>query len=660
MNIAADLSIVVVAGLVGALVAHVLRQPLILGYLAAGILLGPGLANAISDPANLELLAEIGVTLLLFGLGLELSIKEMQPVRRVALAGTAIQMVVCTTLGTLFGRWLGFDWVPSVWFGALVSVSSTIVVIKTLQSQGRIGTLSSRVMLGMLVAQDLAVIPLMIVLPRLASPDASLVTVAAGIAKAAFMLAAIATVGAKVFPWIIERVARSRSRELFLLVVTGLALGVGYVTHFFGLSAALGAFVAGLVLSESDYSHQALADIIPLRDVFSLLFFASVGTLLDPRPLLEQLPLVLSTIAVVGLGKGLVFAGVVRAFGYRNVIPLASGLALFQVGEFSFVLGRVGLTSGAISTDLYTLVLHTALLTMTMTPLVAGLTTPAYGWLSRRRSREPVQTINMPATALENHVVVVGAGRVGSALASVLQQLKLPFVVVEIEHRRFEHAKHEGFPIVYGDASQPTVLEAAHVENARLVLVTTPDLMSARTLIEHVRAVNPKTDIVVRAEDFVVAKTLQHLAVTEVVQPEFEASLEMTRQALLHLEVPTPEILALTDRLRSDRYAATYARHPDAYAELSRLGAASRFLDLRWIRVQPLSAVAGRTIGELQVRSAMGISIVGIVRNGLLRSNPGPDERFEDADLVAVVGNREALAGFERAASGATAGLPPA
>ena len=649
MGIAADLSLVIIAGLAGAIAAHRLRQPLILGYLAAGILLGPSFTNAISDAANLELLAEIGVTLLLFGLGLELSLKEMQVVRAVAMAGTAIQMLACTLLGAAFGRWLGLDWVPSIWLGALVSLSSTIVVIKTLQAQGRIGTLSSRVMLGMLVAQDLAVIPLMIILPRLSSPDAGLATIALSAGKAALLLAGIATVGSRVFPWIVEHAARAGSRELFLLVVTALALGVGYLTHFFGLSAALGAFVAGLVLSESDYSHQALADIVPLRDVFSLLFFASVGTLLDPAQLVDHLPLVLLTLGAVCIGKGLVFAGVVRAFGYRNIIPLASGLALFQVGEFSFVLARVGLTTNALPQDLYALVLNTALVSMALTPIVAGFTSPVYGWFSRRKRREPVQSLNIPAEGLDNHVVVVGAGRIGNSLALVLQQLRLPFVLVEFEHRRFELAKQRGYPIVYGDSSQPAVMEAAEAGRARLVLVTTPDFAIARSVVALARQVNPGADIVVRAGDFDALSGLHDLAVTEVVQPEFEASLEMTRQALLHLDVPAQEILQLTDRIRAERYAPTYERHPERYAELARLGTASRLLDMRWIRVADDSLFGGQTIGGLQVRSKFGVSIVGAVRDGKLTSNPGPDYQLRAGDVLAVVGSRHDLFVFENA-----------
>jgi CPA2 family monovalent cation:H+ antiporter-2 len=320
------------------------------------------------------------------------------------------------------------------------------------------------------------------------------------------------------------------------------------------------------------------------------------------------------------------------------------------VGEFSFVLARVGLATNAIPADLYALVLNTALLTMALTPLVAGLTTPVYAWMGRHRLREPVQTINVPDSGLQGHVIVVGAGRVGSSLAATLKHLQLPFVLIETEHRRFELAKQLGHPIVFGDASQPTVLEAAGIEAARLVLVTTPDFLSARTVVEHARRLNAEADVVVRAENFEAMDALHRLAVTEVVQPEFEASLEMTRQALLHLDVPTPEILELTDQLRADRYAPTYGRHPQRYGELARLGAASRLLDLRWVRVGGHSSLSGRSIGTLQVRSTLGVSIVGIVRNGLLTSNPGPDQVLMEGDIAAVVGSRQQLSTFERIA----------
>ena len=558
-----DLVLVVVAGFCGGVVARLLRQPLVLGYLLAGVIIGPQVGLfSVSDPASLARLAEIGVTLLLFGLGLELSLRDLAPVRRVALVGTPIQILLTIGVGTSLGTALGLEWRESVWLGALISLSSTVVVLKALQAQGRMGTLSSRVMLGMLVTQDLAFIPLMIVMPRLTTGEVG-AAIAVALLKAVLFLALMLLVGVRLIPRLVEHVARSGSRELFLLVTMGIALGVGYLTHWFALSEAVGAFAAGVVLSESDYSHQALSDIIPLRDVFSLLFFASVGMLLDPAHLVAHWREAAAIVLVTVFAKGAIFWGTTRAFGYRNVVPLASALAMFQIGEFSFVLAGAGLAAGAISRDLYALVLNTAVVTMVLTPLVSGLTTPFYAAITRRRVREPVQTMNVVERSLDNHVVVAGAGRVGTGIARVLRRLDLPFVLIELDHRRIDIARQEGLPVVFGDAGQPAVLQGAGIGRARLLLVTTPDLATARGMVEHARHVNPSIDVVVRAEGRTAIAALHEMGVAEVVQPELEASLEMTRQALLHLQMPALDIIKLTDQLRLENYAPPDQRPPD-------------------------------------------------------------------------------------------------
>ena len=271
-----------------------------------------------------------------------------------------------------------------------------------------------------------------------------------------------------------RRVVARQSRELFLLTITAIGLGVGYATYLVGLSFAFGAFVAGMVLSESDYAHQALGDIIPLRDIFGLLFFVSVGMLIDPSYLINNLALVLLVVLAVAVGKALIFGGVSRAFGFMNVVPLAVALGLFQVGEFSFVLARVGLSTGSIGEGLYTLVLTIAVVTMFLTPFVSGATTPIYARIRARAKREPLQTINLPQAGLHDHVILAGGGRVGSHVAEVLQRLDLTFVIVELDYRRIEFARELGYPVVYGDATHEVVLEAAGLKHACLVVITTP------------------------------------------------------------------------------------------------------------------------------------------------------------------------------------------
>ncbi|WP_396623364.1 cation:proton antiporter [Luteitalea sp.] len=653
MGIAADLAIVIVSSLAGGLLAQYLRQPLILGYILAGVLIGPhSIGHAITNTHDIELLAEIGVALLLFALGLEFSLKQLQPVRAIALIGTPIQMGLTMALGLAFGAFLGWDWRPSLWLGALISLSSTMVLLKTLMAQGRLGTLSSRVMIGILIAQDLIVVPLMILLPTLSKPEAGLEALAVAALKAAAFLALMVIVGTRLLPRLMQVIAVHQSRELFLLAITAIGLGVGYGTYLFGLSFAFGAFVAGLVLSESDYAHQALSDIIPLRDVFGMLFFASVGMLIDPRLLWTMAgPVGLLLLAIL-VGKSLILGGLSYAFGYRNVVPLAVGLGLWQVGEFSFVLGRVGLATGGLDAWGFALVLNTAVLSMVLTPAVSGLTTPIYAWWRRRAGCEPVQTINMPAAGLKGHVVIVGGGRVGRFTTTFLQRLHLPAVLLELDYRRFEQAREEGLAVVFGDATQPVVLEAAHVADARLVLVTVPVVSVTEAILDAVRRLAPQVRVVARAEGAEQLRQLQAKGLTEVVQPELEAGLEMVRQSLLHLDYGVTEVHRVSTQLRREMYAPLFGDDSD-YQTLVQLGAASQLFDFAWIQVDPESPLAGETLGALGIRARTGATVVGVMREGQMLTSPGPDTALEPHDLLAVAGTpdqRRALEGLARAA----------
>jgi CPA2 family monovalent cation:H+ antiporter-2 len=553
LNIANDLAVIVMAGLAGGLLAQRLKQPLILGYILAGVVLGPVTGGRlISAPHEIERLAEIGVALLLFALGLEFSLSELKPVRRIALVGTPIQIAVVVVAAAGAVRGLGWGWTPALWFGATVSLSSTMVVLKTLENQGRIGTLSSRVMVGMLLVQDLAVVPMLILLPKLGNLQAGLPELAWALAISLVFLALMIVFGTRLIPWLMAAISRRNSRELFLLTVTALGLGVGYATYRVGLSFAFGAFVAGLVLSESDHNHQALSDIIPLRDIFGLLFFVSVGMLIDPGYLRAHLGLVFGMAAAVMLFKGAVFAGLSRAFGYRNIVPLAMGLTMFQAGEFAFVLARVGVGSGGLDAEHYSLILSVALVTMFATPLVSGLTSPLYRRLRARAAGDPVQTINLEECGLRDHVIIAGAGHVGLAAARVLRALDLQFVVIELDQRRLEACRAAGVAVVYGDASYPVVLEAAGLSAARLLIVTTPATETALAIARLARAQRPHLHIVARAESEACLNDLYALGVYEVVQPQREAGLEITRQALIHLDVPAVEIAALMDRARRE------------------------------------------------------------------------------------------------------------
>ncbi len=556
MGIAADIAIIIVAALFGGLIAQRLKQPLILGYILAGILVGPNTGGiTVSDIHDIELLAEIGVALLLFALGLEFSFRDLQPVRHVALIGTPIQMLLTIAYGYVAGRWLGYASIPSLWIGAIMSLSSTMVILKTMMARGLMGTLSSRVMIGMLIVQDLAVIPLMIILPQISDPEAGLPLVAWAALKAAAFLATMIVVGTRLIPRLLSYIASWNSRELFLLSVTAIGLGVGYATYLSGLSFAFGAFVAGMILSESEYSHQALSEIIPLRDIFGLLFFVSVGMLLDPSFLFAHLREILLLVLLIIVGKGFIFATLVRFFGYGNVIPLAVGFGLFQIGEFSFVLAGVGLSSKSIDSDLYSLMLNTAIFTMLLTPALSSLTAPLYALKKKWFRHETLQTVNIPESGLHDHVVIAGGGQTGAYTAQVLKHLGIDFVIIEFNSLQVSHFKDIQMPLVFGDASQQLVLEAASIENARLLIITTPSPITTKTIAEQALALNRKLHIVARSGGREHMRMLRDLGVHGVVQPEFEAGLEITRQALLEMDVADSDVRHFTDLVREKLYA---------------------------------------------------------------------------------------------------------
>ena len=646
MGIAGDIALIMVAAFVGGLVARRLGLPLILGYILAGVIVGPNTGGfTVGNAHDIELLAEIGVALLLFTIGLEFPLSALAPVKKVALVGTPIQMLLTIALGYGIAFLLGLGWYEAVWFGALISISSTAIVLKTLTEQEVLGTLSSKVIIGMLVVQDLAVVPLLVLLPELGDVAEGLSALGIAALQAALFVGAMALFGTRVFPWLMGRVARLGSRELFLISVVATGLGVGYGTYVFGLSFAFGAFVAGIVLSQSDYSHQALADIGPLRDVFAMLFFVSVGMLIDVRFLWDSAPTILAIVLAVFVFKGVIFAGVVRAFGYVNIVPFAVGLGLFQVGEFSFLLARLGRSEGVISPSTYSIALTTAVVTMALTPLAARTAPPLYRRFRERFPAPSPKTMDLPGDDLSDHVVIVGFGRVGGFVARMLKRLDQPFVVVDVDPNKVEAAREEEIPLVYGDAAAEPVLEAANIRKARMVVLATSDAVGARLVVERTKALNPNARIVARSAGEEQLEDLGRLGVYEAVQPELEAGLELARQALINGGFGAAEVQRFSDNVRREHYApiASGASEDDGLARLRR---ASGMIESDWLEIPKNCVLSGRAIGELGVRSRTGASIVALIRGQDAITNPSPDLTLEPGDTVSVVGTKDQRAAF--------------
>jgi CPA2 family monovalent cation:H+ antiporter-2 len=557
MGIAADFVLVVVAGLGGAAAARALGLPLLVGYVAAGVVIGPHTAGpTVANVGDIELLAEIGVALLLFALGLEVSLRDLRAVRPVALVGGPIQI----GLTTWFGAWvaravLGMPPADAVWFGAIVSLSSTMVVLKTLAADGTTATLASRVMIGLLVVQDLAVVPMLIILPHVGHAGNLVPRLAQASLVAAGFLLAMVLVGTSLLPALLRRVVRWGSRELFLVAVVAAGVGVGSLAFQLGLSFAIGAFIAGLVISESELSHQALSDVGPLRDVFGLLFFVSVGMLFDPRYAIAHAGQVAAIVGVLVAGKALICGLLARAFGYVNMAPWIIGLGLSQIGEFGFVLARAGYTGRLIAKDTYDLVLTCTVLSMALSPLVFASALPlARAWARWRKPAPPAPVVEAPRLALENHVVVAGYGRTGRAVADALQGAAVPHVVVELNYETLTGPREQGLPVVWGDIASEDILRAAGIEQARMLVMAVPAWRAIRLGIERAKRLNPRLFVIARATAAAHVEDLRALRADAVVQPEFEGGVEMVRRALAQCDRTDAEIDRLTAGLRKALY----------------------------------------------------------------------------------------------------------
>ncbi len=532
-------------------------MPLLVGYVAAGILVGPYTAGpTVVQVHDIELLAEIGVALLLFSLGLEMSFRDLQPVRRIALIGGPIQIVVTAAVFAAAGSKLfGMPFTEAVWFGAMVSLSSTVVVLKMLSAGGVTSTLASRVMIGLLVIQDLAVVPLLVILPQLGQLDGLLMRLARAIGIAAVFLAAVVALGMWLLPRLLKGILSWGSRELFLISVVAIGVGVGYTTQAIGLSFALGAFIAGLILGESEFSHQALSDVVPVRDIFGLLFFVTVGMLLDPAYAIAHPGRIAAVVALIFLGKSLIFGLLARAFGYVNMAPWIVGLGLSQVGEFSFVLARMGMSSGMLSKPNYDLALTCTVLTMALSPVVSSAALPlGRAWRRWRKPRAAGTRIELTRHDVQDHIVIGGYGRTGKAAARVLRAAGLPVVAVDLNYGLYSQMSADGVAGVWGDITAEEILHAANVKSARVLLVTAPEPATIRLCVQRARAANPAISVIARAGSVRSINDLKEIGVDSAIQAEFEGAVEMVRQALVRCSCASETTSRLVESARAEFY----------------------------------------------------------------------------------------------------------
>lgn len=533
-----------------------LRMPALVGYLIAGILIGPATPGFVADIELSRQLAEIGVILLMFGVGLHFSIEDLMSVRRIAIVGALAQIVAATALGASVATYWGWSRGSSVVFGLSLSVASTVVLLRALEARGLLDSINGRIAVGWLVVEDLVMVLVLVVLPPLAgwlggsgatvADSDLLITVLSTMSKVTVFVLLMLLAGRRLFPWFLWKIARTGSRELFTLCVVAIAMGIAFsAAEVFGVSFALGAFFAGSVLRGSSLSRRAADESLPLRDAFAVLFFVSVGMLFDPRMLVVEPLRVMAVLAIIVLGKTLAAFVLVLLFRYPLNTALTVSASLAQIGEFSFILAGLGASLGLLSVEGQNLLLAGALFSIAFNPLLFNAVEPLQQWirsrsaLARALERPADPLAELPKTVdsqpVSSHALLVGYGRVGSRIGQKLAEYGIPLVVAEQNRKIVERLRSSGIPAVSGNAAQPEVLIQAHVVKARILVIAIPNVVRARKVIEIARMLKPDIDIVVRAHSDEDAALLRGEQVDDVLMGEHELALSMTRRVLEHV-----------------------------------------------------------------------------------------------------------------------------
>jgi CPA2 family monovalent cation:H+ antiporter-2 len=636
-----DLAWVIVAAVAGGALAWLARQPLILGYVVGGILVGrftPG--PTVSDMRTFELFAEIGVVLLMFSVGIEFSLRDLLRVRWVALIGGPLGIVLTAALGAGAGVALGWPPMQGLTIGLVISVASTMVLVRLLMDLGELHTRHGRVLIGISLVEDLAVVAMIALIPALGAGVAERpAAVAMAIGKALLVLVPAVWLAARGVPWLMRRVARTHNDELFLMVVLAIGLGTGALAQAAGLSVALGAFLAGLIISTSDYAHETIARLLPLRDVFVAMFFVTVGMLVDPFSVGHHLPLLVALLALIVLGKAAIRIVVVRLFGYAWSTATRVGFGLAQIGEFSFVLVQVARNAGLVDDHIYNATLAASLLSILIHALGFRRVTAwldAFWHLGTRGELRP-------QTARGGAVVLCGFGRVGSEIGEALETFDISYTVIERDPDICAQLRARGVPCVFGDAAHRDLLMRAGVEAASLVIVALPEIERARLAVAAVRALRADVPLLARAHGRAEAEALRAKGATEIIQPELEASATLIRHALASLGQPKDRTIAYLERYRS---AMERADADDATAA----AATAALPEVRELALRK-GGVTDQTLRDSRIRERFGVTVVAVRRSEGLTLNPPPETTLRAGDVVRVFGLPEQIAAFEAEAA---------
>jgi CPA2 family monovalent cation:H+ antiporter-2 len=589
ISLIATIAVGFVLAFIGGMAAQKLKLPPLVGYLLAGVAIGPFTPGFVADASLAGQLAEIGVMLLMFGVGLHFSINDLLAVRAIAVPGAIAQIVVATGSGVLMALFWGWGLGAGLVFGLALSVASTVVLLRALEQRNELDTVNGQIAVGWLIVEDLAMVLALVLLPAVAgalggtagsgsvasqlSGGGLAFTLLLTLGKVAIFTALVFIVGTRAVPWMLKHVARTGSRELFTLGVLAIALGIAFGSaELFGVSFALGAFFAGVVLAESDFSHKAAADSLPLQDAFAVLFFVSVGMLFDPSILVREPLAVLATVLLIVFGKSIAAFAIVLLRGYPVTTALTVSASLAQIGEFSFILAGLGVALGLLPPEGRDLILAGAILSITLNPLVFATIRPVTEWLKEKpRLLGTLEKFSdsgaLPDGAkhfdLRNHAIIVGYGRVGSMIGDVLKAQGLDFVVIDQDRRRVEDLRSRDIKAIYGDASMPGVLEAADVATARLLILAIPPSYRKRQILELAREANPEIDTAVRTHSASEVGYLKSRGIGLAVMGTREVALGLLGYALTSLGVPPQSADAVVKEARLSGEGAAFEQQDD-------------------------------------------------------------------------------------------------
>jgi len=631
---------------------HKLRLPSIAGFLVAGALIGPYGLNLVSNAEGIPVLAEIGVVLLLFTIGIEFSLAHLWTYRRLLILGGATQVTGVLLLVAIGGSLVGLSPAKATFWGCLLSLSSTAIVLKALSERGESDSLHGRATITILIFQDLAVVPMMLITPLLAqSGEENLPQLTLSLAKSGLILLLIFISAWFLVPKVLVQIVKSRSRELFVLTIILLCLGIAWLTSLAGLSLAIGAFIAGLIISESEYSHQAMAEVLPFRDSFNSLFFVSIGMLMDLREVIAHPMLILGLVVAVLLGKFLTGGLAILSRGYPPRSALLAGIALAQVGEFAFILAQQGQDVGLLAPQTYQVFLAVSVVTMVITPFLIrwspGIARKAEAfqrlqhWLPDRTTVRWTQP-ESHHLRLRDHVIIVGYGLNGRNLARVLHQTEIPFLVLDVDGDLVKRETTEGFPIFFGDATNSSVLLHAQIEHARALVVAVSDPFAARQIVRIARNTNPQLYLVVRTRYLREMEELHDLGADDVVPEEFETSIEIFTLVLQKYQMPQDVIVSKAEQIRREGYALLRRGALPEMAHHLRGGTLTD-VEVETCRVESESPAAGKSLDQISIRPRSGASVIALTRNGVTQSNPSTRTQLHPGDIVVLLGTRDQI-----------------